>query len=471
MQTQAPKLGSVLMAAAFALAAVCVAIFFWKSFGGPTPLNPEGYTLEASFPQAANLYPNASVRIAGVPVGKVISTTPAGERTKVVIELDDRYAPIPSDTHAILRNKTLLGETYVELTPGDPEAPKLADGGRLPSSHIASTQRLDQVLATFDPPTRKALRRFVTELAASTRGRGADLNAAIGAAPDAIGGLGTVAGILDRQRASVRQLVSSSAQVLEALGTRRGELQSLVTAGEGVLATTAARNRQLTATVKALPPFIGDLRRALVAYRRTAVTLGPALRRIRELAPGLRSSLVATAELSPQLAGLFRELPSVMHAARRGLPASTRVLRASKPLVDELYPANRNLEPFFQLAATYRRDIGAAVAKGAASGQASAETANGGRKHYLRVLLPLLNEDSFGYGQRSPTNRHNPYPRPGSLGDIAGGGIRAWDCDNLGNPLVFPPVGVGAGPPPCRTQKPWTFDGQTRSFPHLERAR
>ncbi len=310
MQTHAPKLGSILMAAAFALAAVCVAIFFWKSFGGPTPLNPEGYTFEASFPQAANLYPNASVRIAGVPVGKVISTKPAGERTKVVIELEDRYAPIPSDAHAILRNKTLLGETYVELTPGDPEAPKLADGGRLPSSHIASTQRLDQVLATFDPPTRKALRRFVTELATSTRGRGADLNAAIGAAPARSVGSGPWSG---SSIASAPRCVSSSGaprRCSRALGTRRGELQSLVTAGDQVLATTAARNRELTATVKAFPPFIGDLRRALVAYRRTADTLGPALRRIRELAPGLRSSLVATSELSPQLAGLFRELPA-----------------------------------------------------------------------------------------------------------------------------------------------------------------
>ena len=50
-----------------------------------------------------------------------------------------------------------------------------------------------------------------------------------------------------------------------------------------------------------------------------------------------------------QLAGLFRELPAVMRAAAKGLPASTRVLRAARPLVDVLYPAGRNLEPFFRL--------------------------------------------------------------------------------------------------------------------------
>lgn len=472
MQTHAPKLGSILIAAAFAIAAVCVAIFFWKSFGGPTPLNPEGYRFEASFPQASNLYPNADVRVAGVPVGRVVSTTTAGERTKATIEIDDSYAPIPRDVRAILRNKTLLGETYVELTPGDPEGPKLADGGRIPIANIASTQRLDQVLATFDPPTRKALRHFVLEVAESVHGRGADLNAAIGQAPAAVGGLGTVVEILDRQRASVHQLVSSSASVLEGLGTRRGELQSLVTAGNQVLAATAARNRDLTATIDALPGFLHDLRRALVAYRGTAATLGPALRQLRSLAPGLHDSLVATSELSPQLAELFRELPAVFDAARTGLPASTRALEASKPLVDTLYPAGRNLAPFFDLAAVYRRDVAAAVAKGAASTQATTESANGGRKHYLRTLMPFLNEDAFGYGARSPTNRHNPYPQPGSLADLVHGGLRAWDCDNLGNPLVIPPFGpAGAGPPPCRVQKPWTFNGHRRSFPHLTRAR
>ena len=49
-----------------------------------------------------------------------------------------RYAPLPSDARAILRQKTLLGETYVELTPGhagrakrSPRAGALADGAGL----------------------------------------------------------------------------------------------------------------------------------------------------------------------------------------------------------------------------------------------------------------------------------------------------------------------------------------------------
>ena len=45
--------------------------------------------------------------------------------------IDARYAPIPKDTRAILRQKTLLGETYVELSPGTASSGRVADGGDL----------------------------------------------------------------------------------------------------------------------------------------------------------------------------------------------------------------------------------------------------------------------------------------------------------------------------------------------------
>ena len=61
------------------------------------------------------------MRISGVPVGKVKTIEPNKQtgRADVEIQLQSRYAPLPQDARAILRQKTLLGETYVELTPGD----------------------------------------------------------------------------------------------------------------------------------------------------------------------------------------------------------------------------------------------------------------------------------------------------------------------------------------------------------------
>ena len=60
------------------------------------------------------------MRVAGVPVGKVrkVEVGDGTNRTVATVEIERRYAPLRSDARAILRQKTLLGETYVELTPG-----------------------------------------------------------------------------------------------------------------------------------------------------------------------------------------------------------------------------------------------------------------------------------------------------------------------------------------------------------------
>ena len=64
------------------------------------------------------------MRIAGVTVGKVIdkSIDPQGNRTIATIQMQNKYAPVHQDARAILRAKTILGETYVELTPGTPHS-------------------------------------------------------------------------------------------------------------------------------------------------------------------------------------------------------------------------------------------------------------------------------------------------------------------------------------------------------------
>ena len=108
----------------FALTCFGLLLFLWLAFGGPIPLKPKGYRFQASFAEATQLAQESDVRISGVPVGKVKTLEPDKKtgRTVAVIEMNSQYAPVRSDAKAILRQKTLLGETYVELTPGSPGA-------------------------------------------------------------------------------------------------------------------------------------------------------------------------------------------------------------------------------------------------------------------------------------------------------------------------------------------------------------
>src|SRR3954470_2739663 len=139
MQKTAPSFARLAGMALFALSCFAIVLFLWKSFGGPSPFAPSQYRISADFPEATQLAEAADVRISGVKVGRVVSIDLAGDRTRAVIEIEHRYAPIPRDTKAILRQKTLLGETYVELSPGDRAEGNLSDGALLPRRQIVPT--------------------------------------------------------------------------------------------------------------------------------------------------------------------------------------------------------------------------------------------------------------------------------------------------------------------------------------------
>src|SRR5881409_776705 len=104
MQKQAPTIGRVLVMVGFALSCFGLLLFLWLAFGGSIPLAPQGYRFQTSFGEATQLAKEADVRISGVSVGKVkdIETQESG-RSKVTIQIDEKYAPIPRNTKAILR--------------------------------------------------------------------------------------------------------------------------------------------------------------------------------------------------------------------------------------------------------------------------------------------------------------------------------------------------------------------------------
>lgn len=78
------------------------------------------YTVDARFPGAVadHISVGTDVRIGGVTVGSVreVKIDPATDMTTAVLEIEPDYAPISKEARALLRQTTLLGETYVELT-------------------------------------------------------------------------------------------------------------------------------------------------------------------------------------------------------------------------------------------------------------------------------------------------------------------------------------------------------------------
>jgi ABC-type transporter Mla subunit MlaD len=120
--------------------------------------------------------------------------------------------PIPADTRAILRTKTLLGEAFVELSSGDRSGPKLPDGGTIPVANVQPTTSIDQLINSFDAPTRRSLEEFLSGAGASLSGTAAaHLNNAIGNLDPTVTELQAITQALDSQQSDIRHLISGSA--------------------------------------------------------------------------------------------------------------------------------------------------------------------------------------------------------------------------------------------------------------------
>src|SRR3954468_2321295 len=206
MNKSTPSLAQLLTMVVFTLSCFGLLLFLWLSFGGSVPLKPQGYRVQVSFPEATTLASEADVRIAGVSVGKVrkLDVDRANNRTLATLELDSAYAPLHSDARAILRQKTLLGETYVELSPG--RAGRVPEGGRLGDGQVAKTVQLDEIFDSLDPQTRKAFQGWQQELAKGIDGHGRDFNDALGTLPGFAADGADVLGVLDTQQGALGRL-------------------------------------------------------------------------------------------------------------------------------------------------------------------------------------------------------------------------------------------------------------------------
>jgi phospholipid/cholesterol/gamma-HCH transport system substrate-binding protein len=488
MDTGTPSLTKVLSMVLFALSCAGLLLFLWLSFGGTIPFNPQGYRFEASFINAQELATRADVRIAGVSVGKVVSKSldPHGNRTIATIQLDNKYAPIHRDARAILREKTILGETYVELAPGSRDAPMLPDGGLLARSGVQPAVQLDQIFDALDPTTRRAFQVWQQQLAIAVRGNAQSLNSALGNLPRFSADATDVLRVLDVEHMAVTRLVRNGGTVFAALTRNRSALHNLITSAGATFATTAANNQQLAASIHVLPTFLDETRATLARVKRFSIDTDPLLKQLIPVAQDLGPTLASARVLSPDLYRLFVDLGPLITASTTGFPAFEDVLHGAQPLLGAVAPFLSQLNPILNWLSLHQQLISDFISVGAV-GVAARSSAYGGSLrcgatscgHYLRQFSPVGPQTSGLQRARDVNSRGNTYPPPLWLADprafSAGGrfpgsfALPSWDCKPTGAP------GNGARPATdtiqaCRVAPPLP-GAKPGQIPHLLAAR
>jgi phospholipid/cholesterol/gamma-HCH transport system substrate-binding protein len=487
MNKQAPSAARILTMVAFAGSCVGLLLFLWLSFGGSIPLAPEGYRFNVEFDQAISLASQSDVRISGVSVGKVISVTLDRRTglTHAVIEIDKQYAPRPADTKAILRQKTLLGETYVSLSPGSPTGPKLPDGGTLPQAQVAPTVQLDQILSTFDPATRRAFSTWMVDDGIALTNRGESFNAALAELYPFATNVDSVLTVLQRQSAATTTLLRDGGAVFSALASSPTQLQGFVRNSNGVFAATAAQDTALADTVKAFPGFLVATRVSVNRLTKFAVTTQPLIDELRPAAVQLGPALVSLAALAPALQDLFVGIGPLTSASKAGVPAFERFLNDTVPLLTRLTPYLGGVVPVLNYINTYRGEIAGFFANSTASTQAAEPSSAGtGLLHYVRAAQPVNPEVLTEYPHRLESNRGNPYLEPGGYLKLAQGlpVFGSYLCTNNPQPTIGPTIPSDLAAilrsdyytsnpqgPPCTAQAllGGLTTGQLQAFPHL----
>jgi ABC-type transporter Mla subunit MlaD len=451
MSKRAPSTAQLLVIAGFALSCFGILLFLWITFGGPTPFKAKPYEIKVPFNEATQLAQQSDVRISGVSVGKVqtIEESPDGQQAQATIDIEDQYAPLPRGTRAILRTKTLLGETYVELTPGNADGPQLPDGGTLSSANVAESAQLDEIFRTFNPRTRAAFQEWMQEGAVAIAGQGQSLSNGLAELEPFFAEFDKVFRVLDTQRVAVKQLFSNGAVALNALRGRQGELASLIRNSNAVFTTTAARDHDIEALFRAFPTFEDEQKLTFDRLREFALNSDPLFRQLVPAAEQLSPTLVALSALAPQAKGFFEGLETVIDRAPKGFSALRKFLRGDFPvLLRALDPFLRNLNPILTGLGLYKNEVTSLVGNVAAASKGVYLLPNGEQVHFLRAMGPFGPESLAPFSNRLTNNRNSAYSQPLASKRLAkgllnfdtrqcGSGITATLSDNTPNEPAF----------------------------------
>lgn len=439
MSKRAPSTTQLLVITGFALSCFGILLFLWVTFGGPTPFRAKTYEVKIPFDEATQLAEQSDVRISGVNVGKVqkIELAPNGKQALATAAIDDRYAPLPESTRAILRTKTLLGETYIELTPGSREGPEMDDGGTLPEANVAESVQLDEIFRTFNAQTRAAFQEWMQEAAVAINGQGQNLSYAIGGLEPTFTEFDKLFRVLDSQRLAVGQLFRNGATTFDALRGREGEVADLIQGSNAVFQTTAQRNQDIEALFRAFPTFLDESRLTFSRLKDFSLNADPLMRQLVPAAKQLSPTLIALSKLAPESKAFFEGLGPVIKRAPSGFSALRRIFRDEfPPLLRALDPFIRNLNPILVGLKLYRADLTAFFANVAASlaGELPGE-GEGAQPHYLRVVGPLNPEVLTAFPRRLSINRNSAYSPPRWAEGLADG-LPSFDTRQCASGIV-----------------------------------
>jgi ABC-type transporter Mla subunit MlaD len=326
----------------------------YLAFTGHVPFTSYGYELKATFSNGANIATNSPVRIAGVDVGRVISTERDGDATTVTFTVEGKGRPIHDDAFAAIRPRIFLeGNFFIDLSPGSPSAPELGSDDTIPVSRTSTWVQIDEVLTALQAPVRAdlghLLESYGTALTSKPRAaedatqepevRGKTAGEALNGAFHYGGDAGRYSAqvtnaLLGTEPHDLSRLVAGTGRTFAALAKNEEDLKGLIVNFDVFTGALAAQSANLSTTINRLAPTLNtfhsslvNLNKALPPLRAWAIEMTPA---VAELPAVIKAGKPWLAQARPLLSG--KEAGGTAKLLREATPGLTGAAQAGKAI-------------------------------------------------------------------------------------------------------------------------------------------
>jgi virulence factor Mce-like protein len=338
-----------------AIAVVFLLIFTigpYLAFTGHVPFTSYGYELKATFSNGVNISTNSPVRIAGVDVGRVISTERDGDATTVTFTVEGKGQPIHDDAFAAIRPRIFLeGNFFIDLSPGSPSAADLSSGDTIPVSHTSTWVQIDEVLTALQAPVRADLSHLLESYGTAlthvptaaedetqlpeVQGKTAAqaLNGAFRYGGDAGKYSAQVTNaLLGTRPRDLSRLIAGTGRAFGAFSRHEEDLKGLIVNFDVFTGALAAQSANLSASIHRLAPTLKTFHSSLVSLNRTlpplrawAIELRPS---VAELPDWIKAGRPWIEQARPLLSG--KEAGGTARLLREGTPGLAGAAQAGK---------------------------------------------------------------------------------------------------------------------------------------------
>jgi ABC-type transporter Mla subunit MlaD len=247
------------------------------------------------------------------------------------------FAPFHVDATCAIRPQSLIGEEYVDCTPGTsskPPLPRIHRGpGRgsyyLPVTQTSSPIDSDIVQNISTEPVRQSLAVIINEFGTGLAARGSDLNAVIHRANPALGNTEKVLKILASQNRTLARLATDSDIVLAPLAREHKAITGFITQANTTAVASAARAQAISETFHKFPAYLAQLRPLMADLGTLADQGTPLMQSLGKSATALGQQF---ANLTPFASAARTALINLGAASQQSQP----YLLATQPLANRL---------------------------------------------------------------------------------------------------------------------------------------